>query len=80
MLSILSVILLCGFQKCEEAPDAWDCTFILKVPIQDSYNYCVNMDTGADKEVSVQDMHKWFTTDRASKEKIRQFYLDKCNN
>ena len=59
-------------------PNAWLCTFVLKDPLEESYSFCVNQKTHAEKSVLVTDMAKWITTDPDSYDIARKHYKNKC--
>lgn len=75
---ILSFLLLCGFGSCQQKPDAFICTFIVKNPIEHSYSFCVNYKTKEERSVPVQEMAKWITTDPDSYETTRDWYKKAC--
>ena len=80
---LLSILSLTGCPK--EKPDAWLCTFVLKEPLEASYNFCGNLKTLEEIRVPVTEMiHcpngdacKWVTTDQQSYESIREFCWSK---
>ena len=75
-LIIPSVFLLTACPKTK--PMAWQCTFILKEPLAQSYSFCVNVKTKEEKSVPVQEMNKWVTADIESYENFRQWYKEQC--
>lgn len=75
-LIIPSFLLLTACPK--EKPQAWQCTFIVKDVLSESYSFCVNVKTKEEKSVPVQQMNKWVTADLESYENFRKWYQEQC--
>lgn len=76
-LSLVLLTIGCATSGCNE-PDAYQCTFIKREPLETSTAFCVNLKTKAEKEVPVQEMGTWLTTSPDDYEKIRDWYKAQC--
>jgi len=72
------LITLSLLASCKEKPDAFLCTFILKVPTDASYSFCVNVKTKEEKSVLIKDMGNWVTGSPDDYELMRQWYKGQC--
>ena len=78
LLSILSLVLVACPGGSASKPDAYLCTFIMRDPVENSASFCINAKTGEEKEVPVQEMHKWITSDPTSYDVFREWYKSQC--
>lgn len=70
--------------------DAFECTLILKDPIESTYAFCINRLTKEEKRIALHDLRKcirdenrtcnWILTDVDEREKIIKAYKDACQN
>lgn len=82
-----------GASSCQSVAnktDAFECTLILKDPIDSTYAFCVNRLTKEEKRIGLVDLRKcirdqsktcnWVLTDVDEREKIMKAYQNACKN
>lgn len=76
---LASLLIISGLTGCKYGPESWLCTIIIKPEIEKSYSFCVHQRTKEEKEVPIQEMHKWIASDVDSYQAMRAWYKQQCD-
>jgi hypothetical protein len=70
--------LLLSLSGCIEAPDASLCVVYSADP--NPAVFCQNMKTGATKEITLKDAHKYYAMSLADYQAVRDFHMKECGH